>query len=94
MVSLRKFRSSTLIALFMMTVFLPGIAGAQGGTGVIYGTVTGPAGAVIPDCEVTIELPSDRNDEIDALEPGSLVSADCKLLKWNTIYDRLEMRQT
>jgi hypothetical protein len=54
-------------------------------------TVTGKLQGT--DCEVTVELPSDRNDEIDALKPGSLIQANCKLLKWNTIYDRLEMRQ-
>ena len=54
-------------------------------------TVTGKLQGT--DCEVTVELPSERNDEIDALEAGSLISADCKLLKWNTIYERLEMRQ-
>jgi hypothetical protein len=54
-------------------------------------TVTGKLRGT--DCEVTVELSSDRNDEIDALEPGSLIGAHCKLLKWNTIYDRLEMRE-
>jgi hypothetical protein len=54
-------------------------------------TVTGKLHGT--DCEVTVQLPAERNDEIDALEPGTLISAHCKLLKWNTIYDRLEMRQ-
>jgi TonB-dependent receptor len=43
------------MALFIVTVFLPGIAAAQGGTGVIYGTVTGPSGGVITNCEVNVE---------------------------------------
>ncbi len=55
MASLGRFRFSTLMALFMISVFLPGIALAQDGTGVIYGTVTGPAGGVISSCEVAIE---------------------------------------
>ncbi len=54
-------------------------------------TVTGKLHGT--DCEVTVQLPAERNDEIDALRPGSLISAQCKLLKWNTIYDRLEMRE-
>jgi len=45
------------------------------------------------DCEVTVQLAETRNEELDALEPGDLVQANCKLLKWNTIYDRLEMRE-
>jgi hypothetical protein len=54
-------------------------------------TVTGKLRGT--DCEVTVQLAAERNDEIDALQPGSLLSAHCKLLKWNTIYDRLEMRE-
>jgi TonB-dependent receptor len=43
------------MALFIVTVFLPGIAAAQQGTtGVIYGTVTGPSGGVISNTKVTI----------------------------------------
>ena len=43
--------------------------------------------------ELIARIAAERNDEIDALDPGSLISAQCKLLKWNTIYDRLEMRE-
>ncbi len=53
-------------------------------TGVIRGS----------DCEVSLQLPEERNGEIDALGPGDTVSADCTLLKWNSIHDRLEMRQS
>ena len=35
-----------------------------------------------------------RNEEFDSLKPGSLLHANCRLLKWNTIYDRLEMRES
>jgi len=52
-------------------------------TGVLRGT----------DCEVSVELTEARNEEIDSLKPGSVVQADCRLVKWNTIYDRLEMRE-
>ncbi len=55
MASLREYRFFALMALFIITVFLPGIAVAQDGTGVVYGTVTGPAGGVISNCEVTVE---------------------------------------
>ena len=55
MVSLKEYRYLALMALFIVTVFLPGIAVAQDGTGVVYGTVTGPAGGVITNCEVTVE---------------------------------------
>ena len=55
MVSLKEYRIFTLMAVFIVSVFLPGIAVAQDGTGVIYGTVTGPAGGVISNCEVNVE---------------------------------------
>jgi len=55
MVSLKENRFLALMALFIISVFLPGIAAAQDGTGVVYGTVTGPAGGVISNCEVTVE---------------------------------------
>jgi len=55
MVSLKENRYLALMALLIVTVFLPGIAVAQDGTGVVYGTVTGPAGGVITNCEVTVE---------------------------------------
>ena len=55
MVSLKEYRYLALMALFIVTVFLPGIAVAQDGTGVVYGTVTGPSGGVITNCKVTVE---------------------------------------
>ena len=45
-------------------------------------------------CEVSVELIEARNEELDSLKPGSLLYANCSLLKWNTIYDRLEMRES
>jgi hypothetical protein len=44
-------------------------------------------------CEVAVQVVAARNDEIDALGPGGMLHAKCTPLKWNTIYDRLEMRQ-
>ncbi|MHC4402374.1 MAG: vacuolar protein sorting-associated family 26 protein [Planctomycetota bacterium] len=43
--------------------------------------------------KVSLQLTEARNDEVDALGRGSLVKADCRPIKWNTIYDRLELRQ-
>ncbi len=54
-------------------------------------TVTGKLQGT--DCEVAVQLVASRNDEIDALERGSRLRAECKPLKWNSIYDRLEMRE-
>jgi len=54
-------------------------------------TVTGKLRGT--ECEVAVQLVASRNDEIDALQPGGLLHAACKPLKWNTIYDRLEMRE-
>ena len=45
------------------------------------------------ECKVKLQLPEERNDEVDALDSGTTFSADCMLLKWDNIYDRLEMRQ-
>ena len=54
-------------------------------------TVTGKLRGT--DCEVAVQLIASRNDQIDAIQPGALLHATCKPLKWNTIYDRLEMRE-
>ena len=55
MASLKEYKFLALMALFIIAVFLPGIAVAQDGTGVVYGTVTGQGGNVIPDCKVTVQ---------------------------------------
>ena len=55
MASLKEYKFLALMALFIIAVFLPGIAVAQDGGGVIYGTVTGQAGTVITDCRVTVQ---------------------------------------
>jgi len=45
------------------------------------------------ECEASLLTPQSRNEEIDALDSGQTLEAQCVLLKWNTIYDRLEMRE-
>jgi len=55
MASLKEYKFLALMALFIIAVILPGIAVAQSGTGVVYGTVTGQGGNIIPDCKVTIQ---------------------------------------
>jgi TonB-dependent receptor len=55
MASLKEYKFLALMALFIIAVFLPGIAVAQGGTGVVYGTVTGQGQNVIQDCKVTVQ---------------------------------------
>ena len=54
MASLKSNRFLVLMALFILLVVYPGVAGAQQASGVIYGTVTGPSGAVVQDCKVTV----------------------------------------
>lgn len=54
-------------------------------------TLTGVLGGT--DFEVSLLLPEQRNEELDALGPGDILRADCLLIKWNNIYDRLEMRE-
>jgi hypothetical protein len=44
-------------------------------------------------CEVAVQLPEERNDELATLAPGDTLQANCKLVKWNNIHDRLEMRE-
>lgn len=45
------------------------------------------------ECEASLLTPRSRNEEIDALDFAGTIEAQCVLLKWNTIYDRLEMRE-
>ncbi len=54
-------------------------------------TLTGVLGGT--DFEVSLLLPEERNEELEALGPGDILRADCLLIKWNNIYDRMEMRQ-
>ncbi len=53
----------------------------------IIGQITGT------DCKASLQLLASRNEEIDALDPDATVKTDCTLLKWNNIYDRLEMQE-
>jgi hypothetical protein len=52
-------------------------------TGVIRGT----------DCAVSVQMPEERNEQLDALTPGEMLQANCQLIKWNNIHDRLELRE-
>ena len=52
-------------------------------TGVIAGT----------DCEVSLLMTAARNDELAALKTGSTLQANGTLLKWSSIYDRIEMQE-
>jgi TonB-dependent receptor len=54
MASLKEYRFFALVAVFIVSVFLPGIAVAQG-TGTVQGIVTGPAGGVVGNVQVTVE---------------------------------------
>jgi hypothetical protein len=65
MASLKEYRWITLVALLAIVVLTPGDAYAQGGTGSIQGTVTGPAGNVVADVNVGVEgtnLTADTDD--------------------------------
>ena len=55
MASLRKYRFFAFLALLIGTAATPGIVLAQDGTGVIYGTVTGPAGDVVAEVSVAVQ---------------------------------------
>jgi len=54
-------------------------------------TVTGViAGS---DHKVSVQLSDSWNERLESLGPGNAIQADCVLVKWNGIYDRLEMRE-
>jgi TonB-dependent receptor len=55
MASLKVFRWFALMALLAAVVSIPGTTYAQGGTGSIEGTVTGPAGGLLTDVRVSVE---------------------------------------
>jgi TonB-dependent receptor len=55
MVSSKVYRFLSLLALFVIAISVPCTVGAQGGTGSIQGTVTGPAGGVVANVKVTVE---------------------------------------
>lgn len=55
MASMKTLRYLALLALFIGTAVAPGIASAQDGTGVIRGTVRGPAGNAVADVRVTVQ---------------------------------------
>jgi TonB-dependent receptor len=55
MAFLKNIRWIPLTALLAVFLLIPGMAFAQGGTGTIKGSVTGPAGAVLQNVKITVE---------------------------------------
>ena len=54
MASMKTLRYLALLALFISVAVAPGIVSAQDGTGVIQGTVKGPAGNVVSEVSVSV----------------------------------------
>jgi hypothetical protein len=44
-------------------------------------------------CKAALQLPAGRNEEARSLQPGQRVCARVALLKWDIIYERLELRE-
>ncbi len=55
MACLKEYRFLALMALFLAAMALPGTTAAQGASGTVEGTVTGPAGGVLENVKVTVE---------------------------------------
>ncbi len=55
MASMKALRYLALLALFIGMAVAPGIASAQDGSGIIQGTVKGPAGNVVSEVSVSVE---------------------------------------
>jgi TonB-dependent receptor len=55
MASRKTSKYVALLVLFVGSVVAPGVSSAQDGTGVIQGTVTGPAGNVVQDVSVAVQ---------------------------------------
>jgi hypothetical protein len=45
------------------------------------------------ECHVLVQMASEHNEKLDACHPGDTIHATCRLLKWNSIYDRLDMQE-
>jgi hypothetical protein len=45
------------------------------------------------DCKVALQLPAARNQDAEGLSSGKVFRGRATLIKWNIIYDRLEMRE-
>jgi hypothetical protein len=54
-------------------------------------TVTGAVSGT--DCQVSLQMAAEHNEKLDACHSGDTIRADCKLLKWNGIYDRIDMQE-
>jgi hypothetical protein len=55
MASIKNPSFLVLLAVFVGLAVAPGIVSAQDGTGVIQGTVTGPAGNVVQEVRVSVQ---------------------------------------
>jgi TonB-dependent receptor len=91
MASLKSNRFLVLMALFILLVVYPGVAGAQQASGVIYGTVTGPSGAVVQDCKVTVQ---GTNLEAQTGLDGSYRIAPVPAGEHTIVFDYLGMQTT
>ena len=54
-------------------------------------TVTGKLAGT--DHKITIQLSAEWNEKLEPLGPGDQLQANAKLLKWNVVYDRVELRE-
>jgi len=45
------------------------------------------------DCKAALQLPAERNEEAQSLQAGQRLRARVALLKWDIIYERLELRE-
>ena len=45
------------------------------------------------ECQVSLQMASEHNEKLDACHPGDTIHTTCRLLKWNSIYDRLDMQE-
>jgi hypothetical protein len=45
------------------------------------------------ECQVSLQMAAEHNEKLDACHPGDTVRATGRLLKWNGIYDRLDMQE-
>jgi len=52
----------------------------------VIGTLAGA------ECKISVQMPAARNEQMQALESGRSLPVRATLLKWNVIYDRLELR--